>query len=281
METGTVITITSLKGGVGKSTVAANLAHALAARGNKVLAVDCDFNMRSLDLIFGVENQVVYDLFDVLTRNIPLKKAIINDERRAGLDFCPAPYSIDGDVPEKEFCELIRSCVSDDAESSGRKNNGEKEQPPHYDYVIIDTPGDTKVTLSRVAAVTDIGIIVTTHQPAAVRAAERTGYYLGELGVAQRKLIINAFDSEAVVRGIHPGIIETIDNTGMQLLGVIPYDSEMLSLQEKGMLVAEGGNSIGCRNCTRAFTNIAGRLSGENLQLFDGFKRLEKNITLI
>ena len=61
-----IVLVTSCKGGVGKSTAVANIAMSLAKRGKKVLAVDCDFSNRSLDLIFGCENSVLYDICDVL-----------------------------------------------------------------------------------------------------------------------------------------------------------------------------------------------------------------------
>ena len=76
-----IILVTSCKGGVGKSTCAANLAAAFALRGKKTLLCDCDFDMRCLDLMLGVENDVVYDLYDAATGRAPLSKALIRDER--------------------------------------------------------------------------------------------------------------------------------------------------------------------------------------------------------
>ena len=57
--------VTSCKGGVGKSTVAANLAAALALEGHRTLLIDCDFSNRSLDLILGCEDSVLYDICDL------------------------------------------------------------------------------------------------------------------------------------------------------------------------------------------------------------------------
>ena len=61
-----IITVTSLKGGVGKSTVTANLGYSLALRGKQTLVIDCDFNIRNLDLIMGLEDRVVYDFGDAV-----------------------------------------------------------------------------------------------------------------------------------------------------------------------------------------------------------------------
>ncbi|HQU37755.1 MAG TPA: P-loop NTPase, partial [Anaerolineales bacterium] len=61
-----VITLTSGKGGVGKTTATANLAVALAAEKSKVVCLDGDIGLRNLDVIFGLENRIVYDLVDVV-----------------------------------------------------------------------------------------------------------------------------------------------------------------------------------------------------------------------
>ena len=63
---GIVITVTSGKGGVGKSTAVANLSVGLANRGKRVIAIDFDIGLRNLDMILGLENRIVYDVVDVM-----------------------------------------------------------------------------------------------------------------------------------------------------------------------------------------------------------------------
>lgn len=63
---GKVVTVTSGKGGVGKTTTTANIAVALAARGAKVVCLDGDIGLRNLDVVMGLENRIVYDLVDVV-----------------------------------------------------------------------------------------------------------------------------------------------------------------------------------------------------------------------
>ena len=66
---GRLLAVTSGKGGVGKSSVAVNLAEALSDLGNKVLLIDLDAGMRCLDLLLGVSDSLVFDLNDILENN--------------------------------------------------------------------------------------------------------------------------------------------------------------------------------------------------------------------
>lgn len=63
---GKAIVITSGKGGVGKTTAAANIGTGLAQIGKKVCLVDADIGLRNLDVVMGLENRIVYDLIDVV-----------------------------------------------------------------------------------------------------------------------------------------------------------------------------------------------------------------------
>ena len=76
-----VIVVTSGKGGVGKTTTAANIGTGLAALDKKVVLVDTDIGLRNLDVVLGLENRIVYNLVDVIEGNCRLKQALIKDKK--------------------------------------------------------------------------------------------------------------------------------------------------------------------------------------------------------
>ena len=90
-----VVTITSGKGGVGKTTAVANLAVALAADGGKVVCIDGDIGLRNLDVVMGLENRIVYDLVDVIEGRCRLRQAMIRDKRLPELFLIPAAQTRD------------------------------------------------------------------------------------------------------------------------------------------------------------------------------------------
>ena len=78
---GKVVTVTSGKGGVGKTTATANIGAALASNGKKVVCIDADIGLRNLDVVLGLENRIVYDLVDVVEGRCRLRQAMIRDKR--------------------------------------------------------------------------------------------------------------------------------------------------------------------------------------------------------
>ena len=88
------ILVTSSKGGVGKSTTSLLLALSLAKRGKRVLLCDCDIGSRCLDMLLGIEDEVVYDIGDVYGGNVSAERAIIRPDGRDGLMFCAASLSL-------------------------------------------------------------------------------------------------------------------------------------------------------------------------------------------
>ena len=87
---GKIIVVASGKGGVGKTTVTANIGIALSSLGKNVIAVDTDLGLRNLDLALGLENTVIYDIVDVALENCRIREAVIKDERYGKLSFMPA-----------------------------------------------------------------------------------------------------------------------------------------------------------------------------------------------
>ena len=76
-----ITAITAGKGGTGKTMFAVNLASCLAMRGSKVLLIDMNSGFRNLDICLGLENQIVYDISDVVNGICTIKKALIRDRR--------------------------------------------------------------------------------------------------------------------------------------------------------------------------------------------------------
>src|SRR5260221_11660329 len=103
-----VITITSGKGGVGKTTTTANLGTALAMQGKKVAVVDSDIGLRNLDAVLGLENSIVYDLVAVVEGQCRLRQGLITDKRLPELYLRPAAQTPVNDtintVHEQQRC---------------------------------------------------------------------------------------------------------------------------------------------------------------------------------
>lgn len=121
---GEVITFTSGKGGVGKTTTTANVGAGLSLLDKKVVLVDTDIGLRNLDVVMGLENRILYNLVDVLTGRCRVKQALIRDKRYPNLWIIPSSCSGDSknNLNEKQMKNLL---------SDLRKE---------FDYVLVDSP---------------------------------------------------------------------------------------------------------------------------------------------
>ncbi len=251
---GKLIMIASLKGGVGKTTVCAALAHALAKKGNRTLAVDMDFGVRSLDIALGHENSASAGCWEVMTGKASLGVAVEEDERDPNLFFLSAPMNVDctydTTLTDKLMLSFLRSVKKE------------------YDYVLLDMAAGTGklLDLASNSGEVDQVLIVCTQNAASVRAAEKLGSDLYKTGDESIRLVINSFVADRAGREDFIGVMEIIEHSSVTLMGVVPFDKRVEGLISSGKTVIEDKRCL----AGRAVDNIARRLTGESVALFDG-----------
>lgn len=232
------IVIASGKGGVGKTTVAIGLGKALSTGGKRVLLVDFD-NLRSVDLLLGAAQDVVFDWGDVVMGRCAKEDAL---RQKQGISFFACPMSYEGITPQ-QVRSLMQSLDAD------------------YDYLLFDAPAGIGTGLLLAAAAAQRAIVVATPDPVCVRAACRTAQELERRGVQSSRLVIN----RAVRRDIRKkrllNIDDVIDSTGVQLIAIVPEDRRLRSAGTEGGIFLSGQIS------TDAFRNLALRVQGKNVPL--------------
>ena len=251
----TVITITSGKGGVGKSTTTANVATALALLGKKVVAVDFDIGLRNLDMILGLENRIVYDVVDVMEGRCNLAQAIIKDKRTPNLHFLPASQTKDKSVLDKEKVEKLITSLKKD-----------------FDYILIDSPAGIESGFEHSIFLADRALIVTTPEVSAIRDADRViGIIDAKSKKAQngeevdKRIIINRIKPELVEKGEMLPIEDVLDLLSLPLIGVIPDDEEIVKSTNLGKpIVLDEKSFVG-----EAFRRVAKRIEGEEVPFLD------------
>lgn len=253
---GRVIFITGFKGGVGKTTVTANIAAVLREMGKRVLIIDGDFGMRCMDLVLSCESESLFDCYDVLLGRCEPDKAVIGSD---GLHFMPAPMNYSGEeIPQERFTELFGFLRT------------------KYDYCLIDSSADRSAVYMSFAAAADDAIVVSHHQSTAVRAAEKTGSILAGLGFKNLRLVINGYRDKYAKKGLLPSIFYIINRSAIRLLGVVPFDDCLPADQEKGYLALSCSKNKRLRKYEAAFFNIAKRICGERVLLFRNVYRTKK-----
>lgn len=256
--TNKIISVASSKGGIGKSTASLGIARALADAGNKVLICDLDFGNACLDILGGVENDVLYTVADLIAGKCSAASCIVKMKEN-GLFLLPSPvggtYSISSDEGEA-LCGSIKQAA----------------EAVEADFVIVDTGAGVNAAANAAFTVSDTVLVVAGHSPVSVRAAESTAQRIEDTAKTEVKLLINSFDTENIMRkkkASRSGMFEIIDRSGIPLIGVIPYDYEL-------QLTGEKSDREYTDETFAAFENIAARLSGENVPLFSGMKKIRK-----
>ena len=243
-----VVTVTSGKGGVGKTTITANLGAALASEGQSVVCIDADIGLRNLDVVLGLENRIVYDLVDIVEGRCRLRQAMIRDKRLPNLFLIPAAQTRDKTAVSPS--DMVRLC-----------NDLRKE----VDWIMIDSPAGIERGFRNAIAPADQVLVVTNPEVSAVRDADRIIGLIEAEEKGPAKLVINRLNVEMVRKGDMLSTDDIVELLAVDLIGIVPEDDRVVISTNRGTPISLDGKSP----AGEALRNISRRLMGEKVDFLD------------
>lgn len=217
----TTITVTSGKGGVGKTTVTANLGMALARLGYQVCLIDTDTGLRNLDLILGLEQRIIFDLLDVARGLCRPEQALIHDRREPNLYLLPTSQRDDKTALSPSDMRLVVSALR-----------------PRFDYILIDCPAGIEEGFQTAIAAADQALVVVNPEVSSVRDADRVLSMLHAAGVRGARLVINRLRPEMVARHDMIDAVDVAELLRTPTLAVLPEDTRVIVSTNRGEPVA-------------------------------------------
>ncbi len=207
---GKVILVASGKGGTGKTMFAANLGATLAVEGYKVLLIDMDMGLRNLDLYLGLENNVVYDVYDVMSGVCRIKQALIKDKSFPGLYLMAAsPKRPEGDITPLHMKVLCNKLLD------------------KFDYIVVDGPAGIDDGLAVAAGGADMAVVIMSPDYASTRDGEMVQIVLHDQGVEKIGFVVNKLNMDMIRKGFAPEISEVVKGVQRNLLGAIQLDENI------------------------------------------------------
>ena len=241
---GSVIVITSGKGGTGKTSLTGGVGASLALLGKQVLCLDGDVGLRNLDITLGMTDAALMDFSDVMAGRCDLSRAAVPHPTVSGLHLLTAPLTLPGDFPgEAGFQALLQQARET------------------YDYVLIDSPAGLGSGFRLASCGADRAVVVSTNDSSALRDAQRTVTELGR-SIDTIHLVMNRIQPK-LMRRLRTTIDDAMDAAGLPLLGVVPEDAQVIlaaNTSQPLILTSRKGAAL-------AYLNIAKRLLGERVPL--------------
>jgi septum site-determining protein MinD len=248
-----IIVVTSGKGGVGKTTTSASVAVGLARRGKRVVVIDFDIGLRNLDLIMGCERRVVYDFVNVIHGECNLKQALIKDKRFDNLYVLAASQTRD---KEALTSDGVRR-VLDELGAEG------------FDYVICDSPAGIEKGAHLAMYFADRAIVVVNPEVSSVRDSDRILGLLASKthraeqgnGGVREHLLLTRYSPRRVATGEMMSVGDVKEILGLEVVGVIPESTDVLSASNAGTPVILNDKS----DVSHAYEDAVARLLGETV----------------
>lgn len=239
-----VITITSGKGGVGKTNFTVNLAVALARMGQKILVIDADLGAANVDVVLGCTSS--YSLINILDDNLPIADVIADGPE--GIRYLSGGSGIQrlANLDEMQLAKIIDKIALFDNWA---------------DIILIDTGAGVSRNVINFVLAADEVILITTPEPTAMTDAyAMLKTYGSHQGNALLKLVVNRVTEIDEGEMVKARLIHAADRflrLSVAPLGVIYEDGNLVKAVKKQqpVLLAYPGTSS-----SRCIQHIAGQL---------------------
>ena len=227
-----ITAVTSGKGGVGKTFMAANLAAALSRRGERVLVLDADLGLANLDVVLNLYPKIT--LHDVFTGKAELSEAIL-----------PAPGGFSVVLAGSGLVEYSRLTPEVREQLLGVI----QKLAPRFDRILLDTGAGISDVVLYAVSLADEVMVVATPEPTSLTDAYATIKVLASQ--QQRKLIklvvnqVSRLGEGRVIRGQLQQVVDRFVSNGtdtplkLELVGEVPTDPSVREAVQKRQLLLE------------------------------------------
>jgi len=236
-----VIAVTSGKGGVGKTNVAANLAVSLSALHLDVMLLDADLSLANTDVLLGLQPR--FNLSHVLSGEVDLDSTILCGPKN--IRIVPASSGSQSliDISPTSQATIIQAF------------SNLSDQP---DVLVIDTAAGISESVARFVGAAQQAIVVVCDEPASITDAYALiKVFSRDFGISHFQIITNQTPDEQQGRALYSKLGKVADrylDVVLRHLGNIPYDEWLKkSVQQQRSVVDAYPNSVS----GRAFRQIA------------------------
>ncbi len=227
-----IVTVTSGKGGVGKTNISVNLAIILKQLKKNVLLIDADINLGNVNLILGIRPK--YTIADALVGNIDLENIIVSGPQ--GIDILPAASAV------QDLLEMEDNVIKKLGDAFSRFEH-------EYDIIVIDTGSGISRNVMSFVLGSDKTIVIVTPDPASITDAYGMIKVIRQYEASMPvMLIVNMVDSEDEGESLYKKMnlmVQRFLNSNILYGGSIFQDSFVSdSIRKQRPLVLEYPNSV-------------------------------------
>lgn len=256
------MSVSSGKGGVGKTNFVVNLAYWIAKTGKKVLVFDADLGLANIDILLNLT-------ISVSIRQYMLGEAELDSVIKKnvyGFDVIPASsgFSDLTNLSDADFEKIFDIFVELDA---------------YYDYILFDTGAGISGTVTKFASIADMVVTVTQPEPTAITDAYAFMKVVHlEYAIDRIHFVLNRVDDVNGVKNIYmslKNVAKTFLNVDLELLGYLREDRQLISAVKNQKPVSEL-NPNGAY--AKDMQNIAKSVLGVPVQKKEGLYSLLKGV---